>query len=754
VAAVPPHVLFVAGSAADSFMSLVQSATSLPVKLRSFVDGVLGSYAEVFFLSKSAVGLVLVVGTLLNWRVGAAGLLSVAAAFMFARLAQMDPRTLQAGYYTYNPLLVGLSLGATLAWSWQMAAVIAVAGVMAFMITTAMVRTLRLHFNLPALSLPFVVAGAVVHTALLRYSSLGMRVAEPSPWLTDDFGLPLYLVGFFKSLGAILFVPSVAAGAVFSALLLWRSRILFFLAVAGYYLGTALRAELLGSAEQAYLDVYGFNFLLIAMAIGGVFLVPSVGSFALAAAAVAVSMLMVDASQVFAYYFAVPAYTLPFNVVTLGVLYTLAVAQYPGFAKYLAATPEETLENDLVRRERFPDFGPTLRLPFFGKWTVWQAFDDEWTHQGEWRYAYDFVITNDDTAPYEHGRDIDTTHDGDGSQLEHFYCYRKPVLAPCRGRVVRVVDDLPDNPIGRVDKVNNWGNAVVIYDDRGFYVELSHFVQHSLKVKVGDHVEPGQTLGLCGNSGYSPQPHLHVQVQLTEALGAATTPFCFARYVEGTTFHSAGRPARGTHVEPAPTDSRMEAATDYLLNERVTFEIFRRKKPAGELVLDVKMAIDGTLYFDAPGRGKLYFGKLDGTFYFYRQDGRDELLGLLYTALPRLPLVRGLRLANSDVVWHDAVPIGLVSSRLGRLAALAAAPLVPRFARAAVTLRYVGPTTIESTIATTGFARASTTRVELDPARGPASIRRGDLELRLKPLTAQTPRSDALELELATAKGN
>ncbi|MCE9607493.1 MAG: urea transporter, partial [Planctomycetia bacterium] len=643
-------------------MPLASFATSLPSRLRAFLDGVLVSYAEVFFLSKSAVGLVLVVGTLLNWRVGAAGLLAVAAAYTFARLAHMDPRTLQAGYYTYNPLLVGLSLGATLAWSWLTAVVIVVAGVMAFMLTTVMVRALRLHFNLPALSLPFVVSSAIAHMALLRYSSLALRVGEASPFLADDHGLPLYLVGFLKSLGAILFVPSVAAGSVFSLLLLCRSRILFFLAVAGYYLGTALRAALLGSAEQAFLDVYGFNFILIAMAVGGVFLVPSLSSFAVAASAVAVAMLLVDAAQVFAYYFAVPAYTLPFNVVTLGVLYTLAVSQYPGFAKYLGATPEETLENDLVRKTRFPDLGPTLRLPFFGKWTVWQAFDDKWTHQGEWRYAYDFVITDEDAELSDDTTHIRATHHSDGSQLEHFHCYRKPVLAPCRGRVVKVVDDLPDNPIGRVDKTNNWGNCIVLYDERGIYIELSHFAAHSIKVKLGDHVEVGQTLGLCGNSGYSPQPHLHVQVQAAAGVGSATLPFCFARYMEGNVFHSSGRPTRGTRLEPAGTDARLEAATDFLLNETLRFEILRRGKPAGELVLDVKMAIDGTLYFHAPGRGKLYFGKLDGTFYFYRLDGRDELLGLLYTSLPRLPLVRGMRHASSAVRWSDVVPIGLVAS--------------------------------------------------------------------------------------------
>jgi urea transporter len=694
----------------DRISKLVRSTTAA-------AQGIVRSYAEIFFLSRAAVGFVLVVGTLLNWRIGAAGLLAVAAAYGFARLIRMDARALQSGYYTYNPLLVGLSLGATLPWSWSAALLIAAGGVLTFLLTSAIVHVFRTYFNLPALSLPFVVGSAVMHTAVLRYSSLGVNPRKLGEFLSDDFGLPLIIVGFCKALGAIMFVPSVAVGAMFSLLLLVRSRILFCLAVAGYYLGTSLRGCLLDSFEQAYLDVYSFNFLLIAMAVGGVFLVPSGTSFLIAAAGVMLAIVLVDAVQVFGYFFAVPAYTLPFNVVTLGVLYALGVHQFPGLARVIGTTPEETMENDIAGRRRFCEVGRTLTLPFFGGWTVWQGFDDEWTHQGPWRYAYDFVITGED------GR----THAGDGSQLRDYFCYRKPVLSPCRGRVVKVVNDLPDNPVGRVDKTHNWGNHVVVLDERGFYVELSHFAPESIAVKVGQQVDRGQLLGLCGNSGYSPQPHLHIHVQATEQVDAGTLPFSFARFRCGDVFFAQARPEKGTVVEPAVVDDRLDAAMEFLLNDELTFDVVKRGYTIGSLRLNVKMAIDGTLYLDCPGRGKLYFGKLDGTFYFYRLEGRDPLLAMLFAALPRLPLVRGRR-----QVWHDCVPVGLATRGLQRALLLAVAPFYAPAARAETTHRFVARDIIETSVRLPLGLSAPPLRTVLDDRYGIASVTSGDMELRVR----------------------
>ena len=77
-------------------------------------------------------------------------------------------------------------------------------------------------------------------------------------------------------------------------------------------------------------------------------------------------------------------------------------------------------------------------------------------------------------------------------QLTDYDAFQKPVLSPIRGWVVRVVRDLPDGAIGSVDSDHNWGNHVVLYDERGFYVEISHFAYNSIAVNQGARTLIGQ----------------------------------------------------------------------------------------------------------------------------------------------------------------------------------------------------------------------------------------------------------------------
>lgn len=51
---------------------------------------------------------------------------------------------------------------------------------------------------------------------------------------------------------------------------------------------------------------------------------------------------------------------------------------------------------------------------------------------------------------------------GKDDTLEDFYTYGLTVLAPCAGRVIKVIKHLEDNKLGEVDTKNNWGNLVVI----------------------------------------------------------------------------------------------------------------------------------------------------------------------------------------------------------------------------------------------------------------------------------------------------
>lgn len=671
------------------------------------------SYAEVFFLQGGIVGFLLFCITMLNPRLGLAGIVAVLAAYAFARVIGMGKVFLESGFYTCNPLLVGLSVGHLFQLNALGLFFCVVAGVLTLLVTVALANVFTTFLKLPLLSLPFVVVSSLVYMASLRYGNLLAAPAHQPAWLADDLGFPLALAGFFKAFGALLFTPSVIVGAALAALIVSRSCILFLLAALGYLVGTTVRHWMLGSAMKAYTDPLNFNFLLIAMAVGGVFLIPSVRSYFLAAIAVALAPIVMDAIAGFWSYYGIPAFTLPFATVTLLTLYTLGLVGSPLIATRIGLTPEETLDTHLANRLRYTGSERTLLPPFAGAWTVWQAFDGAWTHKGAWRYAYDFVITDTDGK----------THANGGAKLEDYYCFNKPVLSPVRGRVVAAVDDLPDSPINDPDKVNNWGNLLVIAEPRGWHVELSHFAAKSLRVKVGDWVERGTVLGLCGNSGYSPQPHIHVQAQLTETPGAATVPFSFVSYSQDGVFHANDLPKLGGKVEALYANKRLDSVTNFVLDEEYRYAVQHKGRPAPDLVLRVCMALDGTFYFDS-GTGALFFGRFEGTYYAYRCNGSDARLRALFLALPRMPLA-----CRDGLLWHDHVPAALVATGLRGALVGVASSMWPRLARVRVTSRFVGEHRVETDVQSRALGVKQSGSVTFDRNKAFAIVTYGGWEL-------------------------
>jgi murein DD-endopeptidase MepM/ murein hydrolase activator NlpD len=404
---------------------------------------------------------------------------------------------------------------------------------------------------------------------------------------------------------------------------------------------------------------------------------------------------------------------LPFNVVTLTFVYVLGLEQFPLVAKGVATTPEQRLDEHVCNHRRYPGSPRTLALPFSGRWTVWQGFDGRWTHQGPWRYAYDFVITGEDGE----------THTGDGTRLDQYHAFRKPVLSPVRGRVVRVVQDQPDNPIGVTDRARNWGNLVVIADERNFFVEISHLAEGSVRVEEGQWVERGSLLGLCGNSGYSPQPHIHIQVQPTDEVGASTLSFSFVSFVAEGRFHANDLPAVDRVVEPAFPDKALDVRMGLVLDEVFTYEIRQAGSSQGQTALTVRMAPDSTFYLDS-GAGRLYFGKHEDTFYFYRLEGDEPALRALFLALPRLPLSY-----REGMTWKDHVPLSLVTRGVKRAGAHLLRSLHHRFGQVRTDLRFEDERTVRGSVTSRLLGTSLETEVELDPTRGVRRVRVGDYEL-------------------------
>src|SRR4030042_3143803 len=75
------------------------------------------------------------------------------------------------------------------------------------------------------------------------------------------------------------------------------------------------------------------------------------------------------------------------------------------------------------------------------------------------------------------------------------------------------------------------GNAVFIQHSENEVSVLAHLKFDSVMVKVGDKVEAGQKIGLCGNSGNSSEPHLHYHLQNTPIIQDGTGIKCYFQKV-------------------------------------------------------------------------------------------------------------------------------------------------------------------------------------------------------------------------------
>jgi urea transporter/murein DD-endopeptidase MepM/ murein hydrolase activator NlpD len=547
---------------------------NFPIFLR---DTLLNSYAMLFFSNDRPFAVAVMLLSFLNPYAGVGGLVALVVGITSTRLIGFSAEQVRSGLYTYGTLLTGLGMGTFYEWSTGYWILLALAALFSVIVSAVFIARMG-RFGLPALSLGFIATLWLVILSAGAFSSIGLTERNIY-WLNEMYAvggsdvlrfverfesleIPRFLSGFFRSMSAIIFQNNMLTGLLLTLALLRVSRISLMLMILGFGVSMTFIEVMGGMTSGVNYYNLGTNFMLVSLALGGFYVIPSARSFLWAALMVPVSYLLVVGLWKITAAWGLPVFSLPFCVTVLLFLRALQIA---GADDRMLLTPiqyfqpEENLYRYRSGRERRLHHKTLIpiRLPLMGTWYVSQGYDGAFTHRDAWRHALDFVITDKEGNAHRNQASVPADH----------YCFDKPVLAPADGQVEYVTDHVEDNPLGHNNTRDNWGNTVIIRHAEGLYSKLSHLRRGSIRVKKGDHLRQGDIIGLCGNSGRSPLPHLHFQLQTTAWLSAGTLPYPLAAFLkhngDGYTLIEHSVPSEGDLVCNVSTQPEMVQAFSF-----------------------------------------------------------------------------------------------------------------------------------------------------------------------------------------------
>ncbi len=558
----------------------------LKSKIKSVIYSIINSYSQIFFSDGKLLGIALLLVSFFNLNAGISGVIAITASHTVAFLLGLNRAKIINGLYGFNSLLVGLGLGIYYQFNWQFLLLLIFSSVLTLFITIVMEAGLT-KYSLPFLSIPFLIGIWIVSLAARQYGAL--EVSEAGIYTYNDmvllggndllqthlsigkFNLSASLQLYFVSLGAIFFQYNIYAGIIIAIALLVNSRISFLLSLLGFYSAywyyTIIGANF-GDLNYGYI---GFNFILTAIAIGGYFIIPSWYSFIITILLVPILSLLVSGTTEVLGIYQLSTYSLPFNVVVLSFLLVLKYRERnfrkPELVSLQLFSPEKNLYANLNFYKRFGDkLQIPIHLPFFGQWTINQGHKGKHTHKDDWQFAWDFVIE-------EEGNE----HSDDGTKVTDYFCYNKPIIAPADGEVVELIDLYDDNEIGKMDLIHNWGNSIVIKHTNYLYSQISHIKKGSYQVYKGQVIRKGDVLAYVGNSGRSPVPHMHFQLQATAFVGSKTMKFPIGPYIksnsDGFELESSGIPKLNEKVNNIDADASLKQAFKFIPGQKLKWSL-------------------------------------------------------------------------------------------------------------------------------------------------------------------------------------
>jgi len=632
-----------------------------PGNLSAFIRAIPNAYSATLYSDSWAIGLALMALTFVSPIVGLAGILALLTAMLASRGLGFEAWDSASGVLSFNSLLIGLAIGyyypysgaATL--SAHFFGLLIIAALATFFLYVGVNYLVQSLFKIPSMSLAFSIAAVFFWYYLVRGGYFtGLNFQKPLLF-THQLQLSWFWQDYFLSLGSIMFVPDVIVGIMLAVVLFVITRIGFMLSLVGWSICYALlQYTALGSTYGMFFP--GFNLILISMAVGSVFLIPGKSSYLLAIFATVVGFLLAYAMSGKYYYsdlmsgrpsfLYLPIFAFPVNIVVIALIYAMRLRlqhRSPVLNDYGILHPEKALDAYLSRYRRFASAGvPQIQMPVTGQWLITQGHNGAHTHKKDWALAWDFEMVDSSGKKYSQNQE----------SCADYYGFGKAVYAAAAGYVSKVVNSIPDNPIGTVNTIDNWGNYVSINHGYGFFTLYAHLKEGSVKLAEGDYIKMGEKVGQLGNSGRSYVPHLHFQAQAAIDAGSRTIYSHITNYkvmqADGYRFVASGVPEEGEMVSPLVPEKDLTNILRLGYGQTQLFEV-EDSSGTREESWKVELDLAGNHSIVANNGSKLDFSVYQGIFNVLNLTGkRRSALSAFALAAGRIPWVE-----NQSVSWHD-----------------------------------------------------------------------------------------------------
>jgi urea transporter len=263
-----------------------------------------------------------------GWKPGVFGLLGAATATATAMALGVERKRIYMGLEGYCGALIGIAavtyLGLHLS-SW----LVAIAGGISCTIITATMATTLGTWGLPPLTGPFCVVGSALVIGAPGFSRIwhgGSTAALPSATTgSTSISFGHLVESFFTNVSEIFLLDKWWAGLIMLVGLGLASRKVLLAACAGSVVGTLTALVLGAPASLITSGIYGYNAVLVMIALGATFLALTAANMAYAVLAAAFSTAITAALANFFAPFGGHTLTWPFNLATWAFLAAIPV---------------------------------------------------------------------------------------------------------------------------------------------------------------------------------------------------------------------------------------------------------------------------------------------------------------------------------------------------------------------------------------------------------------------------------------------